>query len=897
MNLKLIKSVLSGAGRLSAAGLFAVLSFFIALVCWGYLEQPVSAPDWDGHFEGVTYSGYRPGEGPHTGKYPTESEIREDFTRLSQVTKRIRTYSASEGTAIAPIAEEFGMTVMAGSWVQGEQQSDEKELKALIQEARSSKAVTRVLVGNESILRGDISVKQLSRYLDKVRKATRKPVSTTEPWNIWLDNPDLVKHVDFIGVHILPMWEKQSVDNAVDFTFARLDDLHRKYPKKPIVLAETGWPSGGEENGAAVPSRKNQSLYLREFAKRAAERNVDYFIFTFADEQWKRAEEGRVGMYWGIVDASREPKLTATGPLWNDHGFAKWGPSALVWAALPVFIFCLAFSHLGYGSKISFSTAMYGAAGYMAWYARAYDGLYGVSQATMLWVLEPLTCLCLAVLLVQLFEVTNVIGVKKVKREFGLMPLEKGRQEPAASIHLACANEPPEMVIATLESLKSLNYGNFEVLVVDNNTKDENLWRPIETWVAANPEHFRFWHLPHCPGFKAEALNHALKHTRSDAVVVGVIDADYIVEPNWLRELMGHFDESNVALVQSPQAHRDFEDSRLGRWAAYEFDGFFRVGMHSRNSVERGAIIQHGTMCLVRAHALQQVGGWAQWTICEDAELGLRLMEAGYETRYVDHVMGRGLAPATFASFRSQRRRWALGAMQIMKGHFRHLFGPSRLSFGQRYHFIAGWLPWMSEALQLLGTLLSIGWTAGMLVAPTVVAPPIATMLALVFAVPVIRFVMGIGVFRLRVGTNWRDTLGAAMAAMSVIYATAEGILAGLLGKHAKFIVTAKGKAASAGSVFAPVKRELWLTALLWGGAALTHLSYERGHKEPRAWALALLVLSLPYLSTLVTVWLTSTRANVAQASSHLEHWAQHKVAPLLPRGSVHPPSLDREHA
>ncbi|KWU17929.1 glycosyltransferase family 2 protein [Burkholderia cenocepacia] len=897
MILNHFKTLFAGAGRLSTAGLFSVLSFFLALVCWGYLEHPVSAPDWDGHFEGVTYSGYRPGEGPHTGKYPTEAEIRQDFQQLSQYTSHIRTYSASEGPVIGPIAQEFGMTVMAGSWVQGDKEADEKELKALIAEAKSSKAVKQLLVGNESLLRGDLTVEQLSRYLDRVRKATKKPVSTTEPWNIWLENPELAKHVDFIAVHILPVWEKQPIENAVDFTFARLADLQRKFPKKRIVLAETGWPSGGEANGAAVPSAKNQSLYLREFAERAKAQHTNYFVFTFADEAWKRAEEGRVGMYWGIVGADRHLKLSATGSLWDDHGFAKWAPTALLWAALPVFAFCFVFAHLTFATKLSFSTALYGAAGYLAWYSRVYDGLYDVSPATMHWVLEPLTVLCLAVLLVQLFEVSNVLGARKLKREFGLAPLAADRQEPAVSIHLACANEPPEMVIATLESLKAMQYRNFEVLVVDNNTKDENLWAPVKDWVDANPEHFKFWHLPKCPGFKAEALNHALQNTRSDAAVVGVIDADYIVEPDWLSSLMGHFDESNVALVQSPQAHRDFEDSRLGRWAAYEFDGFFRIGMHSRNTVKRGAIIQHGTMCLVRAHALIQVGGWAQWTICEDAELGLRLMEAGYETRYVDHVMGRGLPPATFASFRSQRRRWALGAMQIMKGHARQLFWPSKLTFAQRYHFIAGWLPWMSEALQLAGTTLSIAWTAAMLVAPTVIAPPIAAMLTLVFSVPVIRFVMGVGAFRIRVGTNWRDTFGAALAAMSVIYATAEGVLAGLLGKHAKFIVTAKGKSAGSGNMFAAVKRELWLTGLLWLGAVLTFLSYERGHTEPEAWSAALMVLSLPYVATLLTVWLTDERKKPAESGAKLEQWAHTKVTGLLARDSVSFRRRNRERA
>src|SRR6185369_435277 len=112
-------------------------------------------------------------------------------------------------------------------------------------------------------------------------------------------------------------------------------------------------------------------------------------------------------------------------------------------------------------------------------------------------------------------------------------------------------------------------------------------------WIAERPARFRFWSLPVCEGFKAGALNFALSKTDPRAEVLGVIDADYRVEPEWLRELMGHFVDPQVAVVQAPQAHRDFEGDLLARSANWEFEGFFRAGMHHRN--ERNAIIQHGT--------------------------------------------------------------------------------------------------------------------------------------------------------------------------------------------------------------------------------------------------------------------------------------------------------------
>src|SRR5690606_40509536 len=110
------------------------------------------------------------------------------------------------------------------------------------------------------------------------------------------------------------------------------------------------------------------------------------------------------------------------------------------------------------------------------------------------------------------------------------------------------------------------------------------------------------------------------------------------------------------------------------------------ICMHHRN--ERNAIIQHGTMTLVRKHALESTGSWSEWCICEDAELGLRLMNAGYELRYVDAVLGRGLTPAHFKAFKSQRFRWAFGAMQILKRRWNWLTKPGPLDAGQRYHFL-----------------------------------------------------------------------------------------------------------------------------------------------------------------------------------------------------------------
>ena len=104
----------------------------------------------------------------------------------------------------------------------------------------------------------------------------------------------------------------------------------------------------------------------------------------------------------------------------------------------------------------------------------------------------------------------------------GLLTPDPAEQQPFVSIHLACYNEPPEMVILTLDSLAALDYENYEVLVIDNNTKNEEVWKPVEAHCAKLGAKFRFFHLDPWPGFKAGALNFGLKETDPRAEVVAV---------------------------------------------------------------------------------------------------------------------------------------------------------------------------------------------------------------------------------------------------------------------------------------------------------------------------------------------------------------------------------------
>ena len=408
------------------------------------------------------------------------------------------------------------------------------------------------------------------------------------------------------------------------------------------------------------------------------------------------------------------------------------------------------------------------------------------------------------------------------------------------------------MVIDTLKALARLDYPDFEVLVVDNNTRDPAVWRPVKTFCENLGPRFRFFHLDPWPGFKAGALNFALGESAADAEIIATIDSDYIVTRDWLKDLAGLFDDPNVALVQAPQDYRDAHESLFKRMCFWEYAGFFHLGMHHRN--ERNAIIQHGTMALIRKAALQRVGGWGEWCITEDAELGLKLFEAGYAAHYVQHSYGRGLMPDSFEAFRRQRFRWAYGAVQILKHHWRELLPLRRTSLagGQRYHFLAGWLGWMADGLQLLFILAALGWTAGIVLLPQYFEPPLTLFMAATLSLFSFKVVKSLWLYVARVRCGVLDALGAALAGLALSHTVARAVLYGIFTSRLPFLRTPKceNQPALVRGLVA-VREEIAYLVLLWVGAVAVWST--RGAFEPaaRLWAVLLVVQSLPYVSAL----------------------------------------------
>lgn len=855
--------------RLLTTLLIAALVGLANVAVWYWTHPPVQAPDWSGKVGGFAYAPFQRDQSPLEGRFPTDSQIRADLQLIKRHSDRIRTYSSTESPAIPRIAAELGLKVAAGARLDKRNDTNLAEVDALIALAKSNPAIERAIVGNEAILRGDLTAQQLIRHLDKARQRLRVPVSTAEPWHIWLKYPELAEHVDYLGVHLLPYWEGVPRRDALDDAMRRYRELREAFPDKPIVVGEIGWPSNGDRFKSSRASVADQAAFLRRWFALAEREHIDYYVMEAFDQPWKEATAGRVEAYWGMFDAGREAKYPLEGPIQEDPQWLDKASIAVALAALPMLWFVWHFWRFQWLGKVFFAGLIQAASALLVWSIGVpFDFYLEPFDWTMLAVLLPAQLAILGILLANGFEFTEAIWTRWLRAAQPLRQTER-TEWPFVSIHLACHNEPPEMVIATLDSLALLDYPHFEVLVLDNNTEKDEVWQPVRARCRELGERFRFFHLKPWPGFKAGALNFGLDQTDPRAEIVGVVDADYVVRPDWLRSLVGHFDAENVAIVQCPQAHRDFEGNAFRRMCNWEYEGFFRIGMHHRN--ERDAIIQHGTMTLIRRKPLVETGRWAEWCICEDAELGLRLFNAGWSAQYVDMQMGKGLTPADFTAYKSQRFRWAFGAMQILRHHLGWLLKPGKLSAGQRFHFLTGWFSWFADALHLVFSLMAIVWSIGMLIRPDIFSLPLQLFLIPVLGFFVSKAVFGIVLYRLRVPCSWSDTLGAAVASMALSHAIARGVLKGLAQKEHPFTRTAKSRRLrKRPSALSAVREESLLFAALSLCALGIAVVIGTEWLEVRLWIAILLAQSLPYLSAMASAWVSARAGEAVTVASEV---------------------------
>lgn len=826
---------------------------------WALYNRPVNAPDWPEQISGYSFSPFHLDQNPQDNRYPNDEQIRADLELLSKQTDNIRTYSVENTLADIPrLAEEFGLRVTLGVWISPDEERNEREIAKAIELANASRSVVRVVVGNEALFRREISRKKLIEYLDRVRAAVKVPVTTSEQWHIWQQYPELAQHVDLIAAHILPYWEFIPMEDSTQFVLDRARDLKQTFPKKPLLLSEVGWPSNGRMRGGAEASQADQAIYLRTLVNTLNSKGYNYFIVEAFDQPWKVSDEGSVGAYWGVYNAERQPKFNFEGPVVEIPQWRILVIASVVLALLALALLLIDGSSLRQRGRTFLTFVSFAAGSILVWIG------YDYSQQYSTWFSLTVGCLLamgalgvVIVLLTEAHELAEAVWTSKRRRPFPPVTAENAYR-PKVSVHVPCYNEPPEMVKETLDALARLDYPDYEVLVIDNNTKDPAVWEPVQAYCETLGPRFRFFHVAPLAGFKGGALNYALERTAPDAEVVAVIDSDYCVSPNWLKHMVPHFADPKIAVVQSPQDYRDDKDSLFKKLCYAEYKGFFHIGMVTRN--DRDAIIQHGTMTMTRKSVLDELK-WAGWCITEDAELGLRVFQKGLSAAYFEDSYGKGLMPDTFIDFKKQRFRWAYGAIQIMKRHARSLlFGKdTALTRGQRYHFVAGWLPWIADGLNIFFTIGALLWSAAMIIVPQRVDPPL-----LIFAIPPLAlFFFKLGkilfLYQRQVGVNLRDAFYAAVAGLALSHTIAKAVLYGFFTSSIPFFRTPKMKTNS-GLLIAlgEAREEVFVMLLLWGAAA--GIAVVQGFPSPDVifWVAVLLMQSLPYLAALIMALLSS---------------------------------------
>jgi hypothetical protein len=389
-------------------------------------------------------------------------------------------------------------------------------------------------------------------------------------------------------------------------------------------------------------------------------------------------------------------------------------------------------------------------------------------------------------------------------------------------------------------------------------------------------------------------LRLALAHTAPDAEIIGTIDADYVVEPNWLKDLVPLFADARVGFVQAPQDHRDGDRSVMHCAMNAEYAGFFDIGMVQRNEVN--AIVMHGTMILIRRAALEAAGNWATDTIVEDSDLGLAILERGYVAHYTNHRYGHGLLPDTFDAYKRQRQRWAYGGFQLLRKHWRRLLPRvDGLSREQKREYGIGWLNWLgSDSIGVVVALLNIVWVPVVAFANIAVPDRILTLpIIATFTVSVIHF---IALYRLRVRIPAAQMLGAVCAAMAVQWTVARAVGMGIINDSVPFLRTSKGGSTRKGPDFPAFWEAVIAMLLLVGALTLVITNYKQVH-EINIFALVLVVQSLPFIAAVMLATIEGTRFN------SFAYWraVEVKAAALLPQLQqrqviAEPPKLPAEN-
>jgi exo-beta-1,3-glucanase (GH17 family) len=319
------------------------LSATIIAGVWAWLGNPVAMPQAPLKAGEKLYClSYAPFRGTQTPFDPATfipaAQIEEDLTLLARLTDCVRIYSADQGLEqVAGIAAKHGLKVLQGFWVSNDPAKNRVQLEATVALAnRYPDTIRAVVVGNEVLLRGDLSATELANTIRAVKARVHVPVTYADVWEYWLRNRDVAAAVDYITIHILPYWEDFPI--PADQAAAHVDAIRRQlvdaFAGKEVVIGEVGWPSYGRMREGALPSPANQARVIQDVLALAKRDNAHVNVIEAFDQPWKRGLEGTVGGHWGLIDDSRRTKFQWGEPVSN-HPLWRWqAAGGIAFAAL-----------------------------------------------------------------------------------------------------------------------------------------------------------------------------------------------------------------------------------------------------------------------------------------------------------------------------------------------------------------------------------------------------------------------------------------------------------------------------------------------------------------------------------------------------------------------------------
>jgi glucan 1,3-beta-glucosidase len=325
-----------------------LISFAAIAALWWWLATPITlarAPiDPDAKLLCVSYAPFR---GVQTPLDPTThieaDQIAQDLAGLAKVTDCVRTYSIENGLDQVPaLAAKAGLKVIQGIWLGSNRLKNQIQIATAVRLAKDYPGViTSLVVGNEVLLRGEMTTNDLAAYIRSVKAQVTVPVTYADVWEFWLKNREIYDAVDFVTIHILPYWEDMPV--KAKFAAGHVDSIRKRmavaFPGKEILIGETGWPSAGRMREGALPSRTNQARIVSEILDLAKREGFRVNLIEAYDQPWKRQLEGTVGGYWGLFDSvKREVKYPpgiaiSNYPAWKWQMASGMGLSFLTFAA------------------------------------------------------------------------------------------------------------------------------------------------------------------------------------------------------------------------------------------------------------------------------------------------------------------------------------------------------------------------------------------------------------------------------------------------------------------------------------------------------------------------------------------------------------------------------------